>query len=175
VTALFFAAGLATIWVLLWGSASPANVISGIAIGWLLVMIVPGLRRGGGRLVFRPVAVARLAWHMVVTIVSSNIVLTREVLAPSDRLRTAVIGVPLPGCSDELLTFVSNLVALSPGTMPLEVTREPAVLYAHVLHLRDLETTRRDILRLTDLTVRAFGSREAVAAQDEYLRQLESP
>jgi multicomponent Na+:H+ antiporter subunit E len=174
VRALFFAAGLATIWVLLWGSASPANVISGIAIGWLLVMIVPGLRRGGGRLVFRPVAVVRLAWHMVVTIVSSNIVLTREVLSPSDRLRTAVIGVPLPGCSDELLTFVSNLVALSPGTMPLEVTREPAVLYAHVLQLRDLETTRRDILRLTDLTVRAFGSAEAVAAQDEYLRRRES-
>ncbi len=96
-------------------------------------------------------------------------------LAPTDRLRTAVIGVPLPGCSDELLTLVSNLVALSPGTMPLELTHGPTVLYVHVLHLRDLEATRRDILHLTDLTVRAFGSAESVAAQDEYLRRLESP
>jgi multicomponent Na+:H+ antiporter subunit E len=169
-----YAIGLATIWVLLWGSASPANVLSGLAIGWLLVLIVPGLRRPGGRLVFRPKALARLAWHMLVTIVTSNATLVREVLAPTERLRTAVIGVPLPGCSDEVLTLVSNLIALSPGTMPLELTYDPLVLYVHVLHLRDLETTRRDIFHLTDLTVRAFGSAESVAAQDDHLRRLES-
>ena len=85
----------------------------------------PGCAGRGGRVVFRPVAVARLAWHMVVTLVTSNVMLIREVLAPTDRLRTAVIGVPLPGCSDELLTLVNNLVALSPGTMPLELTHGP--------------------------------------------------
>lgn len=173
-TALFIL-GLAFIWVLLWGSASPANVLSGLAIGWLLVLVVPGLRRGTGRPVIRPVAVARLAWHMIVTVVTSNATLVREVLAPSDRLRTAVIGVPLPGCSDELLTLVNNLVALSPGTMPLELTHDPIVLYVHVLHFRDVETTRRDIFHLTDLAVRAFGSAESVAVQDEYVRRRGSP
>ncbi len=166
-----YAIGLATIWVLLWGSASPANVVSGLAIGWLLVLAVPDLRRPGGRFVIRPVAIARLAWHVLVTTVTSNVMLTREVLAPTDRLRTAVIGVPLPACSDGLLTLVNNLVALSPGTMPLELTQDPTVLYAHVLHLRDLEATRQDIMRLTELAVRAFGSPAAIAAQDEYLRR----
>jgi multicomponent Na+:H+ antiporter subunit E len=170
-----YAIGLATIWVLLWGSASPANVLSGLAIGFLLVLVVPGLRRRGGRPVIRPVAVARLTWHMLVTIVASNAALVREVLAPSDRLRTAVIGVPLPGCSDEVLTLVNNIVALSPGTMPIELTSDPVVLYVHVLHLRDLETTRRDILRLTDLAVRAFGSAASVAAQDEHVERMDSP
>ena len=45
--------------------------------------------------------------------------------------------------------------------MPLELTQDPTVLYVHVLHLRDVEAVRRDILRLTDLAVRAFGSAEA--------------
>ena len=45
------------------------------------------------------------------------------------------------------------------------------MLYVHVLHLRDVEEVRRDIQHLTDLTVRAFGSPDAVAAQDEYLRR----
>ena len=63
-----FAAGLATIWVLLWGSASPANVITGLAIGWLLVLVVPGLRRSGEarRLParrHRPARVARARHH----------------------------------------------------------------------------------------------------------------
>ena len=53
--------------------------------------------------------------------------------------------------------------------MPLELTQDPIVLYVHVLHLRDVEEVRRDIQHLTDLTVRAFGSADAVAAQDAYL------
>ncbi|MET0146138.1 MAG: Na+/H+ antiporter subunit E [Ilumatobacteraceae bacterium] len=169
--AIGFALGLAVIWVLLWGSASPANVLTGLAIGAVLVRLVPGLRRRGpsGSFVVRPVAIARLVGHMLATVVTSNVVLTREVLSPSSKTRTAVVGVPLPGCSDELLTLITNLLALSPGTMPLELTQNPIVLYVHVLHLRDVDEVRREIQHLTDLTVRAFGSPDAVAAQDEYL------
>jgi multicomponent Na+:H+ antiporter subunit E len=164
---------MAVIWVLLWGSASPANVLSGLAVGVALVLAVPGLRRRGrqSRAGVRPVAIARLAAHVVRTVVASNVVLTREVVTRRSSINTAVVGVPMPGCSDELLTFISNVVALSPGTMPLELSTDPLVLYVHVLHLRDVEDVRRDVQRLTDLTVRAFGSAAAVAAQDEHLRR----
>ena len=54
-------------------------------------------------------------------------------------IRTGVIAVPLPGCSDGLLTLVTNIIALTPGTMPLQVTQDPTVLYVHVLHLGDVE------------------------------------
>ena len=162
---------LAAIWVLLWGSASAANVLAGLAIGTVLVLLVPGLRRQGhGRATFRPVAIVRLVVHMLGVTVRSNVELTREVLSRSSRLRTAVVGVPLPGCSDELLTLIANLLALSPGTMPLEVRQGPTVLYVHILHLSDIEEVRADILRLTDLTVRAFGTAETIADQDAYMR-----
>ncbi len=169
--AIGFAVGLAVIWVLLWGSATPANVLGGLAVGTILVVLVPGLRRRGahGQVAIRPVAIARLVGHMLRTVVWSNVVLTREVLSPATSIRTGVVGVPLPGCSDEILTLMTNLLALSPGTMPLELTQDPVVLYVHVLHLRDVDVVRKEIQHLTDLTVRAFGSAEAVAAQDEFL------
>ena len=48
--AVAFAVGLAAIWVLLWGSASPANVLSGLAVGMAArAASSPGLRRPGGR------------------------------------------------------------------------------------------------------------------------------
>ena len=167
---------LAFIWVLLWGSASAANVVSGLAIGTVLVLLVPGLRRrGSGPVTFRPLAIARLVWHMLGVTVRSNVELTREVLSRSARLRTAVIGVPLPGCSDELLTLITNLLALSPGTMPIELRQDPTVLYVHVLHLTDVEDVRTEILRLTDLTVRAFASAETIADQEAYMRARQAP
>jgi multicomponent Na+:H+ antiporter subunit E len=131
---------------------------------------VPGLRRRGGRrgVPIRPVAVARLVGYMLVTMVRSNVGLTRAVLSSRSRLRTAIIGVPLPACSDELLTLISNLLALSPGTMPIEMRSNPVVLYVHVLHLTDIERVRRDILHLTNLTVRAFGTADVIAEQAAY-------
>lgn len=163
--------GLAVIWVLLWGSASPANVLSGLAVGGALVLIVPGLRpRGPGRYRVRPLGVARLVGYMLAVTVRSNVELTREVLSRTASLRTAIVGVPLPGCSDEILTLISNLVAISPGTMPIELRQDPNVLYVHVLHLRDVEGFRRDILHLTDLVVRAFGSDETIADQEAYMK-----
>ncbi len=134
------------------------------------MLVVPGLRRRSReRRPFRPLAVARLVGYMLATTVRSNVELTREVLSPTTRLRTGVVGVPLPACSDELLTLISNLLALSPGTMPIEMRSNPVVLYVHVLHLTDVEDVREEILHLTDLTVRAFGTDQAVAEQAAFM------
>ena len=69
----------------------------------------------------------------------------------------------------EVLTLISNLLALSPGTMPIEIHWNPVVLYVHVLRLTDIDDVRREILHLTDLTVQAFGSDQAIAEQAEYM------
>ncbi len=170
------ALGLAVIWVLLWGSASFANVMSGLLVGTVLVLLVPGLRaRPAERYRMRPVAFLRFVGHVLWQTVEANYVLSREVLTRGSGIRTAVVGVPLPGCSDELLTLISNVLALTPGTMPLELDQDPNMLYVHVLHFDDVESVRRDILRLTDLAVRALGSPEAVAAQDELARAAGRP
>jgi multicomponent Na+:H+ antiporter subunit E len=146
-------------------------VLSGIAIGAVLVVLVPGLRpRGPGRYRVRPLGVARLVGYMLATTVRSNVELAREVISRTSSLRTAIVGVALPGCSDELLTLLTNLIAISPGTMPIELRQDPNVLYVHVLHLRDVEGFRAEILHLTDLVVRAFGSDETIADQDAYMR-----
>ena len=162
---------LAAIWVLLWGTASPANVLSGLLVGTLLVLIVPGLRprRGQPRVHFRPIPIARLIGYMLITTLRSNVELTRDVLSRASRRHTAIVGVPLPSCSDEVLTLISNLLALSPGTMPIEIHWNPVVLYIHVLRLSDIDAVRKDVLHLTDLTVKAFGSDQAIAEQAEYM------
>ena len=100
---------------------------------------------------------ARVVGAEIAQIVKSNVVLVGSVLARRSRLHTGVMAVPLPECSDELLTIVSNVIALTPGTSPLHITRHPTVLYVHVLDMRDATATRRDVQRLADLAFDAFG------------------
>ena len=152
---LAYIVALAVIWVLLWGTASPANVLSGLLVGGLLVLAIPELRVGGGRLRPRPIAIARLAIYFLGVTVRANGELIREVFVPS-RLHPGVVDVALPDCSDEVLTLVTNLLALAPGTLPIEPDAESMTISIHVLRLTDAEQVRRDVLHLTDLVTRAI-------------------
>ncbi len=166
--------GLAAVWVLLWGSASPANVLSGLLVGAVLVGVVPGLSRVGRPPQVRPLAIARLVRYMLANAVRSNITLIREVISPGSQLRSGVVEVRLPDCSDEVLTIVVSLLALTPGTMPLGVDTRPdddgphrPLGRVHVLYLYSDDDVRRAVHYLAGLVIRAFGDPDAVAALPE--------
>lgn len=155
---------LLALWVLAWGSASWANVISGAVVVVLLIVAVPEARGAGKRLIVRPRPLLRLVVHYLRDIVVSNAQLTREVLRPRPRLSTAIVRVPLAGCSPEALTTVANLVTMTPGEMPVEVEADPPVMYIHVLQFTSADEVRRGIWALRDEVLAAFGTDEAIAA-----------
>lgn len=171
-TPLGYVVGLAAIWVLLWGTASPANVLGGLAVGAFLVAVVPGLRRRRPGLVVRPLPLARLVRYMLANAVRSNVTLIREIVSPGSQLRTGIVEVRLPDCSDELLTIITSLLGLTPGTMPVELHAIPddegsddaPLMVVHVLHLDSVERVRCEIEYLAALAINAFGSTESVAA-----------
>jgi multicomponent Na+:H+ antiporter subunit E len=157
---------LVVVWVALWGRLSVANVLSGIVVAvGLLVLLPPGGSKP--HYVLRPIAVLRFVAYFLRQVLVANVALVREVVTPRDQIRTGIIEVPMEGVSDGLLVFIANVTALTPGTMPIEVRRNPATFYVHVLHLHDVESVRRDLRRLEHLAVHAFGSKEAVAALDQ--------
>jgi multicomponent Na+:H+ antiporter subunit E len=164
---LGFVVAIVVLWILAWGALSPANLLSGLAVAVVLLAAAPEARAPFHLPPFRPRALARLGWRLARDLVASNVVLTREVLTPRPRIATGVVDVALPGCSDELLTVLANLLSMTPGTMPLEIRRDPTVMVVHILHLDDVEAVRARIRSLRDLLVRALGSPEAIAALPE--------
>lgn len=159
-----YGAGLATAWILLWGQLSWANVLSGIAVAAALILwLVPRERRRAQVVTVRPLPLLRLLVYLVRQLAVSNVTLIREVLAPKARLRIGVIGVPMHDCSEQVITTLANFMAMAPGSMPVELRENPSVLYVHVLHLRSIDDSRRELYRLRDLTVLALGSPEAIA------------
>jgi multicomponent Na+:H+ antiporter subunit E len=154
---------LTTIWVLAWGSLTWANLAGGIAVSALLLVLVPDVRRATHLPIVRPWPLVCLTGRMVRDAAVSNLVVAREVLRPRPRISTGVVRVPLAGCSDEVVTILASLVALTPGTMPVEVEQDPTIMYVHVLHLDDPEEVRRKIRSLRDLVVRTFGTPDAIA------------
>ena len=131
---------LTAIWVLLWGSLSPANVISGLAMSVVLLLLLPGARRRSHLPVIRAGGAA--ATRRLPRCPARGLergARAGEVLTPIADLDRCGAPSPCRDASDELLTVMANLMAMAPGTIPVEVSRDPAVIYVHVLHLRRVE------------------------------------
>lgn len=150
--------GLVLLWLFLWDRPSVANLVSGIVVAIVLLTVFP-VRRDHDVRRISPLGVIRLAAFFAFETVVANVVAARHVLGrrPS---RTAIIACPLRARSDGMLAFLVNLLAVSPGTMPIELEQDPPVVYLHVLHLEDAESVRNVVGRFERLAVLAFGSSE---------------
>jgi multicomponent Na+:H+ antiporter subunit E len=159
---------LVVVWVALWGEASVANLLSGLLVAGVLLALRPEAPTRRGRL--RPIAVARFFAYFLWKLVESSVVVAWEVVTPRSHVREGIVAVPLRGPSDALITVVADSITLTPGTLTLDVQRDPTVLFLHLLHLKDVEAVRREVHHLEELAIAAFGSDEDRAAlRDEPL------
>lgn len=63
----------------------------------------------------------------------------RAVLGPPERLRPAILAVPLDVRSPAGTVLFADMVTLTPGTTSLEVSADGRTLYVHVLDAPDPE------------------------------------
>jgi multicomponent Na+:H+ antiporter subunit E len=156
---------LTLVWALLWGDLGLASLLSGLGIAVFVVLVARPTGVHGIQLTsFHPVSAVVFLGYFLVQLVKSNLQVAWEVITPRPNMNRAIISVPLHVSTDGLVTVVGNAITLTPGTLTVDVRRDdpdrPPVLYVHALHFSDVDSLRRDVLRLERLAVRAFGTKE---------------
>jgi multicomponent Na+:H+ antiporter subunit E len=157
---------LVLVWMLLWGTWSWANLISGTVLALAVTVLLPlPPVVGGARL--HPAGVLRFLGHFVLDLVLS----AAQVAWQTIRLRavgqSAIIRVQMRSDSDLLLTIVAESLTLVPGSVVIDMDRGERTLSLHILHVRDLadvERRRAAVLAEEERVVRAFGSTEEIVA-----------
>ncbi|MEU7575532.1 Na+/H+ antiporter subunit E [Micromonospora sp. NPDC049240] len=152
--------GLVTVWVLLWGTFTWANVISGLAVAAVLLVVFPlPPVTFAGRIRPVPLArfLARFLWDLVVASAQVAWLAIRFGHTP----RGAIIAVRLRVNTDLNLTLTAEALSLVPGSLILEADRGTGTLYVHVIGVRTLdevERFRRGVRELEERIVAAVGS-----------------
>lgn len=154
------------LWESLWGNFTWANLASGVAVSVGLVLLVPlpdtpFASYAGARI--RPLRTVWFGIYFLYKVVQANVLLAWEVVTPRNTIKPGILGIPIRDCSDALVTLIANAFTLTPGTLTIEVRRDPITIYVHVLHLNDPDKVRADLLRLAEMAVRAFGTEQALA------------
>jgi multicomponent Na+:H+ antiporter subunit E len=170
-------AWLVLVWMLLWGTWSWANLLSGLAVGLFVLVVLPLPHVVGGVRV-RPLPMLAFLGHFVTDLVVSGAEVAWQALRPQGLRHTAIVRVQLRVDSDLLLTMVAEATSLVPGSLVLDLDREQRVMTLHLLPVRDrddVERKRAHVLVVEERLVLAFGSADDVAALERDRAAVAAP
>ena len=156
---------LTTLWIMLWGDLSWANVLGGLALAVLVVTVfpLPPIATHG---TLRPRPFLALASWFVADLVVASFEVAWMALRPAPPPRGGVVGVRLHNLNDVFLTMTAELVSLVPGSVVVDAQRRTGMLYLHVLDLAGsggTEGVRAKTLALEARVLRAFATDEELA------------
>jgi multicomponent Na+:H+ antiporter subunit E len=127
------------------GEITLANLVTGYIVGYgILVLLAKGA--------VLPSAMLSRAWHaieltgfFVWELLLANVRVAADVLRPRTAIRPGVVGVPLDVTSDGEILLLSMLINITPGSVTIDLSEDRRTLYVHVMHITNVEATRREI------------------------------
>ncbi|MEM8875553.1 MAG: Na+/H+ antiporter subunit E [Planctomycetota bacterium] len=112
---------LAVMFGLMLGGFSPATLISGFVIGFLILNPISKASTGrayGGRII----RLIRFGVYFVRILVIANIDVAREVITPGSRLHPRIVRFEVTDLTPVQITVLSNAITLTPGTLVVDVS-----------------------------------------------------
>ncbi len=134
----------AAVFTLLLGSGSIAALLSGFALGYLILWLSSPLYPETRYFKKLP-KVFNLTVYFFWELLISSLQVAWDVITPKHINRPGIIGVPLAARTDLEIFLVANLVSLTPGTLSVDLSEDKKTLYVHVMFLEDIDKTRAGI------------------------------
>ncbi len=150
---------LVVLWILAWGQLTLANILSGLVVGAALLLAFPQRRGDRSALRLSGAGIVRLAAYVVTQLIESNVVMTRQILRRDTPRRPGVLAHRLERPSARIAAVMSTVIALSPGTMTIDVAGDSSVVYVHFFQLDDVDSARASLVRLEQLVTKAIAGR----------------
>jgi multicomponent Na+:H+ antiporter subunit E len=149
---------LTLVWVLLWGSFSAANVLSGLVIASLITILLPlPAVPVEGRV--HPLSLLRLLATVALYLFQSSWQIAYLAIRPGKPPLSAVLRTHLAVKSDLVLALAVNIFNIIPGSIVLEIDPSRRMLYMHVFDVgtdRGVARFYRQVAQIERLLVATF-------------------
>ena len=135
---------LALAWAALQGEITLVNLLTGYCVGFAILSL---LALGGvmpSTLVVRTTHAVGLAGFFAWELLLANFRVAADVLR-GNRMRPAVVAIPLDVRSDGEILLLAMLINITPGSVTIDLSDDRRTLYVHVMHMKSAEQTRREI------------------------------
>lgn len=135
---------LSFIWVALTGELYFVNFIVGFVMGFFILWLMN--RDDSDKRYFNRVPkiigfIFFFLWEMI----RANVQVAYDVITPKFFMQPGIIKYTMNAKTDFEINMLSTMVALTPGTIVVDVSKDKKVLYIHVMYLKDKEKFIRQL------------------------------
>lgn len=135
---------LALVWMVLTADFTQRNFVVGFVFAYLLLWLLRGMLPAQDY--FSKVkSILAFALYFLWQLILANLRVAFIVLSPRLPLRPAIIAVPLDIKTPVAITILANLIALTPGTLVMDVSPDRNTIYVHTVFVEDAEAFRHEI------------------------------
>ena len=135
---------LAFAWAFMTGSFTLPNLIFGFALSVFALWLIREQHGTVGYL-GRGLRAVSLAFLFVSELVKSSVRVAGLAFVPKLDIKPGFIAFPLTTDRDVEITFLANLITLTPGTLSVDVSTDRKTLYIHCIDVPDPEAMKKDI------------------------------
>ncbi len=149
---------LVLVWILLWGTFSAANILSGLLVALVIILLLPlPVVPVEGRV--HPMSLIRLIVTVGYYLVLSSVQVAFLAVRPGPPPLSAVLRAHLAVKSDLVLALAVNIFNLIPGSIVLEIDQTKRMLYMHVIDVgsqRAVNRFYRQVAEMERLLIATF-------------------
>ncbi len=138
---------LAFIWTAVTGEFTIGNFGIGFLLGYLVLFIASPVIDSDGY-TKKIWLVIGLLLYFIKELVVSSIRVAVDVLRPGEfKMKSGVVKVPLSVKTDFKITFLANMISLTPGTLSLDISEDHKSLFIHAMYVdeKDIDSVEREI------------------------------
>jgi multicomponent Na+:H+ antiporter subunit E len=127
---------LTFIWVLLTGSTDILNFFFGFALSFLVLWITFSGNKDRKYFSLLPQLIS-FGFFFLYELFKANIQVAFDVITVKHYMKPGIVKYPLDATTDVEITFLANLISLTPGTLSLDVSCDKKVMFIHAMYVED--------------------------------------
>lgn len=131
-------------WVILTGEPNFPNFTFGFLLSFIILRIIAGNRDEKKYFRLVPKVIAFILFF-IYELILANLEAAYFIIVSHKKLKPGIVGVPLDAKSDAEITFLTNLVSLTPGTLSIDVSKNRKVLYIYSMNIKDRDKFVKNI------------------------------
>lgn len=130
---------LAFVWVALTGSLYYSNFVFGALLGFFILWIM-NKNEPDQRYFYRVPKTIGFILSLIYEMIAANVQVAYDVITPKYFFRPGIVRYPMQANTDLEINLLSTMIALTPGTLVLDISDDKKSLFIHVMYLKDRDT-----------------------------------
>src|SRR5690606_7084264 len=130
---------LTFVWVALTGQLGYTNFVFGYALGFFILWMVNKSVNASTEYFYRVPKIFAFILLFFYDLMKANYEVTKDVITPNYNMKPGIIKYEMEAKTDFEITVLANMIALTPGTVVVDLSKNKKFMYIHVMYLTNKE------------------------------------